>query len=220
MVTLSHMRRKLSALLAFWVVMCAPVMGDEVPLVVRLSPDKSDGLAIKVGEAKRVKVTGPSSAWMEGPTATAGGIRYGADAAKPVTTPKNEMLDQVGANFTLTLWIMVDKYPTNNNGAGLIAKRTANISTPFSLSIGKNGEFGFEGYNGVDWSSTVFSNQKSIPAGKWVHLAATFQAGEKLGQAIKTSCYCWIEVKGPVHIWPISCSLSARSKTASPPIKP
>lgn len=83
------------------------------------------------------------------------------------------LIGRLSDKLTITAWVKVDDYA---NGSGIIAKRNQNVPTPFTLSLGKNGELGFEGNNGQGWDN-LFTGPNTAPKGQWFHMAFVYQAG-------------------------------------------
>lgn len=156
---------------------------DSVPLLAKLTATLGpDGKPVLVEDALKLSlpVVGPIDAFDPAPGPQGASLRFGTQGVKPISTSKIELLNKAGAGFTICFWVNVSAYPTGQQGAGLIAKRGSNVASPFVLSIGKNGEFGFEGFNGVDWSSSVFSGPRSIKTGRWTHLSLSFAGGKSV----------------------------------------
>ena len=77
--------------------------------------------------------------------------------------------------FTLAAWINPDSV---DGRSGILAKRTANSSAPFVLSV-QNGCLGFDGCDetGRNWTFNVVS-PRVIEAGRWQHVAAVAREGQ------------------------------------------
>ncbi len=84
-------------------------------------------------------------------------------------------IGQLSDKITITAWLKIDDY---KNAGGFIAKRADNVAAPFSLSIGQNGELGFEGNNGQDWEN-LFTGPNTVPKAQWFHMAFVYHAGNE-----------------------------------------
>ncbi|HEY0072870.1 MAG TPA: LamG-like jellyroll fold domain-containing protein [Abditibacteriaceae bacterium] len=85
------------------------------------------------------------------------------------------LIGRLSNKITITAWVKVDDYA---HAGGIIAKRAQNVAAPFSLSIGKEGQLGFEGNNGQGWDS-LFTGPNIVPEGQWFHLAFVYDAGSE-----------------------------------------
>jgi hypothetical protein len=85
------------------------------------------------------------------------------------------LIGRLSDKITITAWVKVDDYA---HAGGIIAKRAQNVAAPFSLSIGKEGQLGFEGNNGQGWDS-LFTGPNIVPNGQWFHLAFVYDAGNE-----------------------------------------
>ncbi len=146
---------------------------DPLPLLAHWTLDVGKpGELIDVGPGKRNGViVGASSV----PGKFGQALAFDGHAARARVTDPG-LIAKVGARLTITFWIKLDAYPSGAQGAGLIAKREQNVPTPFDLSLGHEGQIGFEGYDGAEWTP-LFSGPSAVPLKEWSHIAFTYQAG-------------------------------------------
>ena len=85
------------------------------------------------------------------------------------------LIGRLSDKITVTAWVKIEDY---KDAGGIIAKRADNVATPFSLSIGKEGQMGFEGNNGQGWDN-LFTGPNVVPKGQWFHLAFVYEAGNE-----------------------------------------
>lgn len=82
-------------------------------------------------------------------------------------------IQKIGTNFTFSFWLKLDKLPAKNV---LLIQKGGN--TGFQLGLSNKGALYYHGSWGGGWyDAGAWGGQ--VPAGQWVHIAWTFQKGEK-----------------------------------------
>ncbi len=175
---------KISLCLTAALLLQTPVWAQDVPLVAHypLEPNATPlssplakggerGVLTDAGPLKLNGTIGKDAKFVPGKVGQALQFSRTGDARAAVGNVG--LIGKLGDKLTVTAWVKIDDY---KDAGGIIAKRRDNVAAPFSLSIGKEGQLGFEGNNGAGWES-LFSNPKAAPTGEWFHLAFTYEAG-------------------------------------------
>ena len=89
----------------------------------------------------------------------------------PRCESRTARLDELLANFTVTCWVNVERFPAKG-GVYLISKGG---NSGWQLGLGDAQQVYFHGSWGGGWYQSPW--QGKVPKGTWVHLALTFQKG-------------------------------------------
>lgn len=151
------------------------------------------------GDAARLVDAGPlhydgalSGAKYAGAEVGGPGLRFEGSGSSATVGP-HEMLDKLGAQVTVSLWVKVLAFPTHDvNVAPLVRKRPT-----LQFSVGWNQALAFDGYTGGDWYQAWGGH---FEKGVWTHVAFTLDAGKQRvfyinGTAVDSR-------PAPIALWP------------------
>lgn len=154
--------------------LAAPGRAQDVPLVAHYPLEPSAQNTKQLTDAGPLKLNGnigSDARFVPGKVGQA--LQFSRQGDSRASVGNVGLIGKLGDKLTITAWVKIDDY---KDAGGIIAKRRDNVAAPFSLSIGKEGQLGFEGNNGAGWES-LFSGANVVPKGEWFHLAFAYEAG-------------------------------------------
>jgi hypothetical protein len=105
-------------------------------------------------------------------------LHFDGTAGARADTHSYGKVDQLGTEFTITLWVRPLDIPRLHTYECFITKRTQNSSKPFSIGIGDNRAVVIEGNDGASWSLNMWTDPV-LQIGKWSYVALAFRSDDQ-----------------------------------------